>query len=150
MHIAQLFCTLFLAETNEIVEAGLPDVSYGDGRSAKRAGRGSGLGAKLAQQPIGKILFQSGQGQRRISALRLGEEKMDMLGHDYVTDNHKAMALPDLLHDFKEEVAGARRAEKGLKAACSDEVGVSRAVEAVKICRHAKGATGGRRFGCDE
>jgi hypothetical protein len=69
---------------------------------------GAGFGAKFAQQPMGKGLFQGRQHQRRIPTLRLGEEKMDMLRHDYVTDNCKSMALSDLFHNFEEEVAGAR------------------------------------------
>ena len=62
---------------------------------------------------MGEGLFQSGQHQREISALRLGEEKMDMLRHDYVTDDYKLMTPPDLLHNFEEEIARAGRAEKG-------------------------------------
>lgn len=54
----------------------------------------------------------------------------------------QAIALLDLLHDFREEVAGGRRAKKALKAACSHEVGVSRAVVAVQIWRHGKDVTG--------
>jgi hypothetical protein len=49
---------------------------------------------------MGEGLFQSGQYQRRIPALRLAKEKMDMLRHHYITDNDKLMALADLLHDF--------------------------------------------------
>jgi hypothetical protein len=61
---------------------------------------GTGLGAEFPQQPMGEGLFQSGHYQRRISALRLAQEKMDMLRHHYITDNDKLMALADLLHDF--------------------------------------------------
>jgi hypothetical protein len=32
---------------------------------------------------------------------------MDMLRHDYVTDDYKLMTLADLLHNFEEEIAGA-------------------------------------------
>src|SRR6266436_4756248 len=74
---------------------------------------GTGFGAKFAQQPMGEGLFQSGQHQRRISALRLGEEKMDMLRHDHVTDDYKLVALADMLHNFEEEIARAGCPEKG-------------------------------------
>src|ERR1700683_1276071 len=87
---------------------------------------------------MGEGLFQSGQHQRRISALRLREEKMDMLRHDYVTDDYKLMALADLLHNFEEEIARAGRPEKGpaLITTCGSKVGVSSAVVAVQVCRH--------------
>jgi hypothetical protein len=57
-------------------------------------------GREVVQQPMGEGLFQSGQYQRRIPALRLAKQKMDMLRHHYITDNDKLMALADLLHDF--------------------------------------------------
>jgi hypothetical protein len=62
---------------------------------------------------MGEGLFQSGQHQRKISAFRLGEEKVDMLRHDYVTDDCKLMTLADLLHHFEEEIARAGCPEKG-------------------------------------
>lgn len=58
------------------------------------------MGVKLAQQPMGEALFQSGEHQRGISALRLAEKKMDMLRHYYITDNDKLMSLAHLLHNF--------------------------------------------------
>ena len=87
---------------------------------------------------MGEGLFQSGQHQRRISALGFAEEKMDMLRHDYITDNDKLMALADLLHNLEEEIAGVGCAEEGtaLIATCGNKVGVPRAVVAVQIGRH--------------
>lgn len=102
MHVTQLFHALLLGEDNEIVEARLPNMSYGDGRTPKRVRLGTGFGTKFAQQSMGEGLFQGGQQQRRISALRLSEEEMDMLRHDYVTDDYKLMTLADLLRDFEE------------------------------------------------
>jgi hypothetical protein len=40
-----------------------------------------------------------------VAALRLAEEKMDMLRHDHVTDSYKLMALANLLRDLEEEIA---------------------------------------------
>jgi hypothetical protein len=54
---------------------------------------GHGFGAKFAQQSMGEGLLQCGHHQRRISALRLGEEKMDMLWHDYVTSAPQTVLL---------------------------------------------------------
>ena len=101
MHVTQLFHSFIFSGYNEIVEATLPHMTHGDGRTPKRVCLGTGLGATFAQQPMGEGLFQSGQHQRRISALRLAKdkEKMDMLRHHYITDNDKLMALADLLQD---------------------------------------------------
>jgi hypothetical protein len=87
---------------------------------------------------MGEGLFQGGQHQRRISALRLGEEKMDMLRHDYITDDYKLMVLADLIQNFEEEIARAGCPEKGtaLITTCSNKVGVSSAVVAVQAGRH--------------
>jgi hypothetical protein len=89
---------------------------------------------------MGEGLFQGGQHQRRISTLRLGEEKMDMLRHDYVTGNYKLMALADLSHNFEEEIARAGCAEKGtaLIATCSNKVRVSSAIIAAQVGWHRK------------
>ena len=89
MHVAQLFHALLFGNNNEVVEAALPNVSHGDGCTPKRVCLDTGFGAKFSQQPMGEGLFQRGHYQRRISALWLGEEKMDMLRHDHVTDNYK-------------------------------------------------------------
>ena len=101
---------------------------------------------------MGKGLFQSGQHQRKISALRLGEKKMNMLRHDYVTHNYKLMTLANLLHNFEEEIARARCPEKGtaLITTRSNKVGVSSAVVAVQVCRHGHGVTRTPEFRCDE
>ena len=40
-------------------------------------------------------------------------EKMDMLRHDYVTDDYELMALADLLQNFEEEIARAGCPEHG-------------------------------------
>ena len=34
--------------------------------------------------------------------LGLGNEQVDMVRHDYVTDDYKSMTLPDLFHNFEE------------------------------------------------
>ena len=89
MHVAQLFHAFLLGKDDEIVEAALPNVPCGDGCTPKLICYGIGPGAKFAQQAMGEGLFQRGHHQRRIAALRFGEEKMDMLRHDHVTDNYK-------------------------------------------------------------
>ena len=121
MHVAQLFHAFLIGEHNEIVEATLPNMAHGNGRAPKHFSVDT---AKFAQQPMGEGLFQGGQHQRRISALRLGEEEMDMLRHDYVTDDYKSMTLTDLLHNFEEEIARAGCAEKrtALITTCGNKV----------------------------
>ena len=78
---------------------------------------------------MGEGLFQSGQHQRRIPALRLAHEKMDVLRHDHVTDNDKLMALAHLLQHFEKEIARVGCAEEGtaLITTCGNKVGVSSA-----------------------
>jgi hypothetical protein len=68
----------------------------------------------------------------------LGEEKMDMLRHDYVADDYKLITLADLLHNFEEEIARAGCPEKGtvLITTCGNRVRVSSAVVAVQVGRH--------------
>jgi len=151
MHVAQFFHAFLLGEHDKIVEAALPDVSNGKGCTPKRVGLGAWVGAKFAQQPMGEGLFQSSQHQRKISALRLGEEKMDMLRHDYVTDDYKLMTLTDLLHDFEEEIARAGCPEKKtpLITTCGNKVRVSSAIVAMQFCRHRDDIAGARRFRCD-
>ncbi len=138
MHVAQLFHAFLLGEHNEIVEATLPNMPDGDGCAPKHVCPVTGFGAKFSQQPMGEGLFQRSQHQRRISALRLGEEKMDMLRHDYITDDYKLMTLADLFQNFEEEIARAGCGEKGtaLITTCSNKVGVSSAVAAVQVGWH--------------
>jgi len=99
---------------------------------------------------LGEGLFQAGQHQRRISSLRLADEKM--LRHDYVTDDYKLMTLADLLQNFEEEMARAGCAEKrtALITACGNKVGVSSAIVAVQVCRHGNDVTRTLEFRCDE
>jgi len=87
---------------------------------------------------MGKALFQGGQHERRIPAFRLGEEKMHVLRHDYVTDHSKLMPLADLLHHLQEEIARTGRSEKGtaLITTRGNKVGISSAVVTVQVCRH--------------
>jgi len=138
VHVAQLYHTLLLGKHNEIVKATLPNMPHGDGCTPKRICPGTGFGAKFPQQPMGEGLFQSGQHQRRISTLRLGEEKMNMLRHDHVTDDYKLMTLADLLHGFEKQIARAGCAEKGtaLITTCGNKVRVSSAVVAVQVGGH--------------
>ena len=96
MHVAQLFHPFIFSEHNKIVEATLPNMSHGDGSAPKRVCVDTSLGAKFPQQAMGERLLEGCQHQRRISALRLTQEKMDMLRHHYIPDNDKLMALADL------------------------------------------------------
>jgi hypothetical protein len=151
VQVAQLFHALLLGKNNEIVEATLPNVSHGGGCGPKRIYLDISFSTKFPQQPMGEGLLQRGQHQRRISALRFGGEKMDMLRHDHVTDDYKLMTLADLLHNFEEEIAKAGCPEKGtaLITTCGNKVGVSSPVVAMQVCRHGNGITGTRRFSCD-
>jgi len=151
VHVAQLFHALLLGKNDEVVKAALPNVSHGDGCTPKRVCLDTAL-AKFAQHPMGKGLLQGGHHQRRISPLRLGKQKMDMLRHNHVTGNHKSMVLADLLHNFEEEIARAGCPEKGtaLIATGGNKVRVPSAVAPAQVYRHENDVTEIWRFICDE
>jgi 4-aminobutyrate aminotransferase-like enzyme len=71
-------------------------------------------------------------------ALRFAKEQMDVLWHDDVTQNNKAIATAHSIQDVQEEIAFARGAEKGLAAITTggDKVQIARAVVTLKVSRH--------------
>ena len=56
-----------------------------------------GLRAKVAQEMPRKTLFYGLHHDRWIATLGFAEEQMHMLGHDYVTHDHKMIAAAYLL-----------------------------------------------------
>jgi len=57
MHVTQLLQAFLLTKDDEIVKTTLPHVPFGYRRSPKRLYPDTGLGAKFAQQTMGKVLF---------------------------------------------------------------------------------------------
>jgi hypothetical protein len=67
---------------------------------------------KLAQETARKSLFQALHDERGIAALRFAKQKVHMLGHDNIADDHKVIAPADPLQDLKKQVAIPRDAEQ--------------------------------------
>jgi hypothetical protein len=77
---------------------------------------------------------------------------MDMLGHDYVSDNYELMTPANPLHNFEEEIARAGCGEKGtaLITTRGNKVRVSSPVEAVQVGWHGNAVTRMLEFHGDE
>jgi hypothetical protein len=84
--------------------------------------------------------------------LRLAEEQMNMLWHDYVTCHHQTITPPDVLQDLKKEIAISRVVEQrpALITTGGDEVQISCAVVAVKAIGHSGDVARIARLRCDE
>src|SRR5260221_148788 len=100
MHVTQLLHPLLLCEHDEIVKAMLPNMSLG-----KRNLPQGGLpwihpGPTPIQQLPCERLFQDLHHHRGIAALRLAEQKMNVLGHQNVSNHHETVPAPHPLHDF--------------------------------------------------
>src|SRR5258708_28123289 len=94
--------------------------------------------APSIQQPPREGLFENLHHRRWIAAPGFAEQKMNVFGHDNISNHNEAVAPTDLLHDFKKQVAMLRRVEQrpSLETTCGDEVKISGAVVTVQIGRH--------------
>ena len=74
----------------------------------------------------------------RIALLRLADDQVNVFGHNYITDYHESVALPNLFADTQEQVPPPRAAQPGLAtlATASDEVEMLGAVVALEAGRH--------------
>src|ERR1700674_5635726 len=111
-----------------------------------------GADSQALQQATREGLLQCGHHERGISLLRFTEKKMNVLRHDDVAHNYEAVAVPNLLHDLKEEIASVRPGEKrtALVATGGDVVQISGPVIAVQVGGHSAGVAWPRGIGCDE
>ncbi len=57
------------------------------------------------ENPLGKTLFQHLHHDGWISLVRFADQEMEVLGHDYISQNHETIALTHLLEDRQEEIA---------------------------------------------
>ena len=96
MNIAQLLGLFGVAPHVEIVVAGLPE----------RAAFG-------AAQSAGNVLLQHLQCDGKFGSLRLGEEQVDVLRHDHISGNIKAVPLACVFEGFLKYVAGVRGGQSG-------------------------------------
>ena len=65
----------------------------------------------LTVKQLRESLFHHFHHYGRISHLRLGYQKMEMLGHHHVTDHDKAIFLPGALQHTQEQVAAPSRSQ---------------------------------------
>jgi hypothetical protein len=86
--VAQLLHVLFVGEYVEVVVPGLPE-----------------LGSFVFQY-FGGLAFEDADGSGERLKLRLGEQQMDMLGHEDVTEEKELVTLPEFLQGFFEDNAG--------------------------------------------
>lgn len=96
MNITQLFGLPGVAPHVEIVVAGLPE------RAALRA-----------TQALGYVLLQHLQCDGKFGSLGLSQEQMDVLRHDHISGNIKAVPLACIFESFLKYVAGVRGGQSG-------------------------------------
>src|SRR5690348_5843451 len=96
MDITKLFCLLGVAPHIEIVVAGLPE------RATLRA-----------TQAPGNVLLQHLQRDGKFGSLRLSQQKMNVLRHDHVSGNVKAIPLAGIFKGFFKQVASVRGGQSG-------------------------------------
>src|SRR5207237_9657448 len=79
------------------------------------------------ENPLGKTLFQHLHHDGWISLVRCAEQEMEVLGHDYISQNYETIALTHLLEDRQEEIAATCTGQvlPSLITTAGDEVQVS-------------------------
>ena len=130
MHVAQLLDALFRGPDVEVVEAGLPEwQAWHIWKQKPLAGVDTSL---FRQESVRRALFQNLHDGGRRSYLRLGDEQVEVLGHDHISHNHETVALASLFEDGEEPVAASQAAKlrPAVIAGTSDKVQVKGAVSA--------------------
>ena len=102
MHIVQFLLQFLLAPHIEVIEAALPEsrsvrLSWSKEQSELRCRRFS---RALSQSP-GDSLLEHLQDFRGITSLGFTKEQMNMLRHDYITDELEVMPRADLVQNFR-------------------------------------------------
>ena len=141
MNVAQLLDALLLGEDDEVLEASLPEVAAFERAAPQRKLLRMVSVAQARKQAPGESLLDSLHDDGGIAALGLGEQQVDVLGHDDVSDYSKTVAPPHLLQHVQEQVAimGAAEQWQALVPAGGDEVRVSRPVIAMEPVGHGSG-----------
>jgi len=100
----------------------------------------------LAMQDLGETFFDYLHHDGRVFDLRLGDEKVEVLGHDHVSDNYEAVSQPCLLQNPQEQVAPLRGSQLRLAmiATTGNEVEVVSTVPALQALGHGTEINGER------
>ena len=114
MHVMEFLPQLLFAPHVEIVETPLPEMflvclSF---RKAQRQLARRGFPLAVAQRR-GNFLLQYLQGLGGIPSWWLAQQQMDVLRHDYVTDQPETVPDANLIENFHESVACSSRSEEG-------------------------------------
>ena len=130
VHVFQLFRQLPARPDVEIIKASLPEMLFG-GMIAVPA---------FCEQCPRNALFQYLQDFRRIVFPRFGDEKMDVLRHDYVPDQSEGIFSTDLRQDGHEAIASPRGSEQGAPSGTTegDEVEITLSVAALQGVAHGR------------
>jgi hypothetical protein len=126
MDVTQLLQLFLFAQHHKIVKPLLPYVSilYGLPQTGLlgQVSRPS-LAHHLARETLLQNLHDSGN----IAAVRLADEKMNVLGHNHIPDHDKLVATTQLLKDSQKPIAPTGVAEHRIAtiAATGDEVEMS-------------------------
>lgn len=95
------------------------------------------MSASIPKEPGNALLQHQHHGAGR-GAVRFANEQMDVLGHDHVSEERKAVAVADLTQDFEEDVAAAFGSEERqtMVTTAGDEVQVTQAIAPFKAVFH--------------
>ena len=87
---------------------------------------------------LGESLLDDFHYHRRIAYVRLGYQKMKVLGHDHVADHYKPIFPPEPLQNAQKEIAALASSQLGstLVTATSYEMEIVPAVPAFQTFRH--------------
>ena len=106
VHVIKFFCFFALRPDIKVVEAALPEMVVLHGRKLPKAALcGFTSHAGSAQNWSSKTLFQHLHHDGWISFVRFAHQEMEVLGHNYVSQNHEKIALTHLLEHRQEEIA---------------------------------------------
>ena len=114
VHIAQFFDAFSFRPHVEVVEALLPDVLWSVLKQSVL--RGVALPFRLFQNSPRKTEFERLHHRRWVLFLRFADEKMNVFGHDHVSDDDKLIATAHLLEHGQKQAPTLRSSEPGLAA----------------------------------
>src|SRR5258705_9228602 len=139
MHIVQFLLQFLLAPHIEVIEAALPEsrrvrLRWSKAQSELRCRRFS---TALSQNP-GDSLLEHLQNFRGTTPLGFTKEQMNMLGHDYITDELEVMPRADLVQNFHKLVTSPRRAEQRTTTIATEgnEMKIAAPIETLQTVAH--------------
>ena len=142
VHVAQLLDALSFTPHVEVIETFLP---HRVGDRIPECGLGGDCGFAATVQLAREALLDDLHDHRGVAEFGLGDEPVEVFGHEDVSVDHEAVFAAGLFEDLEEEVAPPGGVELGLAtvATASDEVQVLGAVVTDESLGH-----GGKSSGC--